>query len=40
MEEIQIGIVTYTQNEDGTWTRVVDETAKQTIIDKLNKETE
>jgi len=38
--EYKIGIVTYTQNEDGSWVRTVDETAKQAIIDKLNKEKE
>ena len=34
---IKRGIVIYTKNEDGTWTRTVDEAGRQAIIDKLKE---
>lgn len=36
-EVIRRGIEIFTKNEDGTWTRTVDEAGKQAIIDKLQK---
>ena len=35
---LKVGILTYTKNDDGTWTRIVDEAAKQAIIEKLKEQ--
>lgn len=40
MEQVKIGIITYTYNDDGTVTRTVDEAAQAAILAKLNTETE
>lgn len=38
--EKRIGCLIYTQNEDGSWTRTIDEAAQAAILAKLNTEKE